>query len=488
MFELAFDVTVAGLLMIASILLARTTNRIGVPALLAFLGLGMVAGEQGIGRIPFADYRLSFNLGTLALVVILFDGGLNTPVKRVREAIAPAALLATIGVAVTAVLTATGARWFGFSWLEALLLGAILSSTDAAAVFLIIRSAGIQLRNRTGAILELESGLNDPMAFLMTATLTQCLVERRGITTDVGLRAVISLVIGACLGVAIGWSGRTMLRRVRPGAGGLYPVFTLAVALLSFGVPSLIGGSGLLAAYVSGIMVGAARLPHSGGIRRVHDSIAWLAQLSMFLLLGLLVTPTELVKAAVPGVTVALVLTLISRPIAVLVCLAAFRYPMRELGYVAAVGLRGAVPIILAILPIMSGAAEAYRIFNVTFFGVIANALIPGAMVGKLAAWLGVAADEPPAPPALLEVASAEILEGGEISSFYIEPSSAVQGASISDLPLPSSCTVVLLIRGRQIIPPRGSTKIAASDHIYLLSREEDLPFISLIFGKRESD
>jgi cell volume regulation protein A len=344
------------------------------------------------------------------------------------------------------------------------------------------------LRKRTGAILELESGLNDPMAFLMTATLTQCLVERRGITADVGLEAVVSLVIGGCLGVAIGWSGGTMLRRVRPGAGGLYPIFTLAVALLSFGVPSLIGGSGLLAAYVSGIMVGAARLPHSGGIRRVHDSIAWLAQLSMFLLLGLLVTPTELVKAAVPGVTVALVLTLISRPIAVLVCLAAFRYPMRELGYVAAVGLRGAVPIILAILPIMSGAAEAYRIFNVTFFGVIANALIPGAMVGRLAAWLGVAADEPPAPPALLEVASAEILEGGEITSFYIEPSSAVKGASISDLPLPSSCTVVLLIRGREVIPPRGSTKIAAGDHIYLLSREEDLPFISLIFGKRESD
>src|SRR5216683_6289383 len=309
MLELASYLTVAGLLMIASILLGRTTNRIGVPALLAFLGLGMIAGAQGIGRIAFSDYRLSFNLGTLALLVILFDGGLNTPAKRVREAILPAAVLATIGVILTAVLTAIGARWFGFPAMQSLLLGAILSSTDAAAVFLIIRSAGIQLKRRPGAILELESGFNDPMAFLMTATLTQCLVERRGITAGVGLEAVVSLVIGACLGGAIGWSGRTMLRRVRPGAGGLYPVFTLAVALLSFGVPSLIGGSGLLAAYVSGIMVGAARLPHSGGIRRVHDSIAWLAQLSMFLLLGLLVTPTELLKAAVPGLAIALVLT-----------------------------------------------------------------------------------------------------------------------------------------------------------------------------------
>jgi NhaP-type Na+/H+ and K+/H+ antiporter len=191
--ELASYATVAGMLMIASILLGRTTNRIGVPALLAFLGLGMMAGEQGIGRIEFADYRLCFNLGTLALVFILFDGGLNTPAKRVREAIAPAAVLATVGVALIAVLTAIGARSFRFSWIQALLLGAILSSTDAAAVFLIIRSSGIQLKKRIGAILELESGLNDPMAFLMTAVLTESLVEHRAITARVALAVPRSL-------------------------------------------------------------------------------------------------------------------------------------------------------------------------------------------------------------------------------------------------------------------------------------------------------
>jgi len=486
--ELASYATVAGMLMIASILLGRTTNRIGVPALLAFLGLGMMAGEQGIGRIEFADYRLCFNLGTLALVFILFDGGLNTPAKRVREAIAPAAVLATIGVALTAVLTAIGARWFRFTWIQALLLGAILSSTDAAAVFLIIRSSGIQLKKRTGAILELESGLNDPMAFLMTATLTESLVEHRAITAHVALAVAASLAIGACIGIAIGWSGRNMLRRLRPGAGGLYPVFTLAIALLSFGVPSLIGGSGLLASYVSGIMMGAGRVPHSGGIRRVHDSMAWLAQLSMFLLLGLLVTPSELVKAAVPGILIALVLTFVSRPIAVLACLGVFRYPMRQMAFVAAVGLRGAVPIILAILPIMSGAPEAHRIFNITFFCVIANALLPGAIVGRLAGWLGVAIEEAPAPPAVLEIAFGEILEGGDISSFYIGGSSAVAGASLRDLPLPTSCTVVLLIRERTIIAPRGDTKISVGDHIYILCRSEDLPFINLIFGTQESD
>jgi potassium/hydrogen antiporter len=239
MAELASYVTAAGLLMIASIMLGRTTNRIGVPALLAFLGLGMIAGEQGIGRIAFSDYRLSFNLGTLALLVILFDGGLNTPAKRVRDTILPAAVLATIGVFLTAVVTGIGAHWFGFPIMQSLLLGAILSSTDAAAIFLIIHSAGVELKRRPGAILELESGLNDPMAFLMTVTITQSIIEHRAITINAAFEVATSLTIGGCLGIAIGWLGRTMLGKLRPGAGGLYPVFTLAVAFLSFGLPRL---------------------------------------------------------------------------------------------------------------------------------------------------------------------------------------------------------------------------------------------------------
>ena len=488
MLELASYVTAAGLLMISSILLGRTTNRIGVPALLAFLGLGMIAGEQGIGRIPFSDYRLSFNLGTIALLVILFDGGLNTPAKRVREAILPAAVLATIGVFLTAVLTAIGARWFGFPTMQSLLLGAILSSTDAAAVFLIIHSAGIELKRRPGAILELESGLNDPIAFVMTATLTQSLVDHRAITISAAIGVATSLIVGGCLGAAVGWLGRTMVGKLRPGAGGLYPVFTLAVAFISFGLPALIEGSGLLAAYVSGIVMGAGRIPHSGSVRRVHDSMAWLAQLSMFLLLGLLVTPSELAKAAVPGLAVALALTFLARPIAMLICLLPFRYPPRELIYIALVGLRGAVPIILAIVPIMSSAPGAHQIFNVVFFSVIINALIPGVMVGRLAKWLRVAANKPPAPPAILEIISGEILEGGEIVSFHVEAASAVAASSVADLPLPSSCSVVLLIRGHTIVAPRAETRIAAGDHIYLLCRPDDRPFVNLIFGKQESD
>ncbi len=326
------------------------------------------------------------------------------------------------------------------------------------------------------------------MAFLMTTVLTEALVEHRTLTANVGLAVALSLAIGAGAGIAVGWLGRTMLRRLRPGAGGLYPVYTLAVALLSFGLPSLLGGSGLLASYVSGIMMGTLRANHLGGIHRVHDSMAWLAQLSMFLLLGLLVTPSELVKAAVPGLGVAFVLTFISRPLAVLACLAAFRYPLPQIAYVAAVGLRGAVPIILAILPIMSRAPEAHIIFNVTFFCVIANALFPGAMVGRLAGWLGVAIYEAPAPPAMLEIAASEVLEGGDITSFYIAGSSAVVGATLGELPFPANCTVMLLIRGRTIVAPRDDVKIRVGDHIYILCHPEDLPFIHLMLGTQESE
>jgi cell volume regulation protein A len=475
--------------MIASILLGRTTNRIGIPAFLAFLALGMIAGEEGIGRIGFEDYRLSFYLGTVGLFLILFDGGLNTPIGRIRQAILPAVVLATIGVGLTAVFTAIGARCFGFAWKQSLLLGAILSSTDAAAVFLIIRSAGIQLKKRPAAILELESGLNDPMAFLMTATLTESLVEHRAVTIHAAISVVVSLILGAAIGATIGWLGRITLRRLRPGAGGLYPVFTLAIAFLSFGVPSLIGGSGLLAAYTSGAVLGAGRIPYSGAIRRVHDSMAWLAQLSMFLLLGLLVTPSQLLRAAIPGVAIALILTLICRPLAVLTCLLPLRrLPLRELTYLAAVGLRGAVPIILATVPITSKAPGAHEIFNIAFFGVMTNALIPGAVVGKLGRWLGVVADEPPAPPAVVEISSAEMLEGGEIAVFHIEASSAVAGALVSELPLPPTCTIVLLVRDRTIIAPRGETNIAAGDHIYVLCPPGDRPLIDLMFGLRESE
>jgi cell volume regulation protein A len=488
MLVLGAYVTAAGVLLIASILLGRTTNRVGIPAFLAFLILGIIAGTAGLGRIASEHYRLTFDLGTLALSLILFDGGLNTPTDRLRQALAPAIVLATVGVALTAVLTGIGARFFGFSWTQALLLGAVLSSTDAAAVFLLTRSAGIQLRKRPSAILELESGLNDPMAFLMTAMLTQSLIEHRAEPVRAALAVMISLCLGAFIGAVIGWAGRRTLQHLRPGSGGLYPVFTLAVAFLSFGLPSLIEGSGLLAAYTSGIVLGAGRIPYAGAIRRVHDSMAWLAQLSMFLVLGLLVTPTELIKAALPGVAIALILTLVSRPLAVFVCLLPFRLPIREWSYIAAAGLRGAVPIILALLPLMDGAPESHAIFNIAFFGVLASALMPGAIVGKLAKWLSLAADAPPAPPAILEISSAEVLRGGEIAAFYIDASSAVAGALLTDLPLPAGCSVLLLIRGFSLIAPAPDTVITPADHVYVLCPPEERSFVSLIFGTREAD
>ena len=249
--SVALILTVAAVLMAASVALSHASRWTGVPVVLLFLLLGVIAGEEGIGRIAFRNYRLSFDLGSAALVLILFDGGLNTPLSRIRAGIRPAAVLATAGVAITAALVSVAARWFGFSWTQAMLLGAIVSPTDASAVFSILRGSGVQLKKRAGITLELESGLNDPMAVILTFALTRSLVEYRGIGLATIAELPIALGVGAGLGLAIGYGGRFMLQRMRPPAGGLYPVLTIALAFIAFGLPAIMGGSGFLAAYVA---------------------------------------------------------------------------------------------------------------------------------------------------------------------------------------------------------------------------------------------
>jgi cell volume regulation protein A len=485
---LALYATVLGILTLASVMVSRTSNRVGLPVLLAFLALGILAGEEGLLRFGFSNYRLSFDLSSIALVLILFDGGLNTAAERIRFALWPSLVLATAGVAITAGALALSARWFLPAWTDALLLGSILSSTDAAAVFSILRGSGIRLKGGTGTVLEVESGLNDPMAFLLTAAFTQALVEHHPLGYADALQIPLALVVGGALGLAIGWIGRIVLRIVRPPVGGLFPLLTLAIALVSFGMPTLVGGSGFLAAYLAGAVIGNGPMPYSGGIKRVHDSTAWLAQVLMFLLLGLLVTPSLMVGAWRAGLVVAICLVFIARPLAVAICLLPFRYRLREVTFIGWAGLRGAVPIVLAIYPVMAGASGAEHMFNIVFFVVVANTIIPGSMVGRVARWLGLASDEPLPPPGILEISSPEILSGGEISSYSVDRSSAVAGAKVSDLELPSGCSLILVIRNRTIIAPNGATVLELEDHVYVLCRPEDMPYIHLIFGRHESD
>ena len=402
----AFLLAVFGVLLAACVLLKRSLDRLGVPVVLLFLGLGMLAGSEGIGRIAFEDYGLAFRLGTVALVLILFDGGLHTTMASVKKAAAPAASLATLGVVLTAGLTAIAAHLLGLEWPAALLLGAVVSSTDAATVFAVLRGSNLSLKPRLGATLEIESGLNDPMAVILTVALTEAFSGGPFSGWSLAWGVPLQLVVGGLVGVGAGYLTRWLLTRVHLSTAGLYPILTLAAAFLAFGAATLMHGSGFLAVYVAAIVLGNGPLPARSALARVHDAIAWLSQIGMFLMLGLLVFPSRLLPVAAIGLGVALSLAFIARPLAVLLCLLPFRFPLKETAYLSWVGLRGAVPIILATFPVLSGVPGAQRVFDIVFFIVVVNALLPGATIRWLTRRWQLNIDQRPAPPAALEINS----------------------------------------------------------------------------------
>jgi cell volume regulation protein A len=481
----AFLLTALGVLMGVSALFSRAAGRFGIPVALLFILLGVLGGSEGIGGIEYEDYGFTFRIGSVALVLILFDGGLNTPLASMREGLKPAAVLATLGVIGTAAATGVAARLFGFEWKQALLLGAIVSSTDAAAVFSVLRGSGLHLKRRVGVTLELESGLNDPMAVILTMALTQTLVSGKPLGWGILLGAAEQMLVGAAMGVGFGYAGRLLLKRVHLAAGGLYPVLTLALAFLAFGLPTLFEGSGFLCVYVAAMLMGDVSFPYRSGLLRVHDAIAWLAQVCMFLMLGLLASPSHLAEVAWVGAGMGLVLAFLARPLVVMLCLLPFRFPWRESLYVGWVGLRGAVPVILATFPVLSQAPGAVTLFNVVFFIVVVNALVPGATVGWLTRRLGLVSGAPPPPPAALELTSTQQLDG-EVVPFYITPASAVAGATIAELPLPGSAVVTLIMRGKELVPAKGATQLLPGDHVYVFCKPAELPLVNLLLGQRE--
>jgi len=475
-----------GVLLTVSVASSRASARLGVPLTLVFLLIGVLAGSEGIGKIPFEDYSLTFRLGTIALVLILFDGGLNTPTRAIRLVVGPATALATIGVALTALATSAAAHLLGFSWPHGLLIGAIVSSTDAAAVFSVLTSSGIHLRRRVGSLLEVESGFNDPMAVILTTALTANLA-RPGTVSTVSLiiDVVRELVLGAVIGYAIGRGANLMMRRLRLPAAGLYPVFTLGVAFLAFAVPTLTHSSGFLAVYVAGVALGGRSLPHRVGIRRVHDALGWLSQIVMFLVLGLLVFPTRLVSVAVNGLAIALFLAFIARPVVVMLCLAPFRLPFREVAYVSWVGLRGAVPIVLATIPVLGGLPEARYLFDIVFFVVVVGAIVPGSTVPWMTRRLGVGMPGDRVPTSSIEIDAPGAMSS-ELRSFYIDASVAVVGATLSEIPFPASAAVTVIERGGELFAPSGSTRLEVGDHVYVFSARADRPHVDLLFGRAE--
>jgi cell volume regulation protein A len=470
------------------VVFSRASERTGLPIALLFLVVGMVAGSEGLGRIQFDDYRFAFRVGVVALALILFDGGLNTPLSSVRKAAAPAGVLATLGVAGTAVLVAAGANFLGLGWPEALLLGAVVSSTDAAAVFSVLRGSGLQLKRRLGVTLEVESGINDPVAVILTTVLTQNLLTPGSASgLRIPLEIVLQLVVGTAVGAGVGYGGRFLLSKLSLPTGGLYPVVTLALGLFAFGAATLAHGSGFLAVYLAGLLLGNGPLPYRSGLLRVHDALAWLSQVGMFLILGLLVYPTRLLDVAGVGLAMAVFLAVVVRPVVVALCLLPFRYPRNEVLYIGWVGLRGAIPIVLATFPVLAGAPGAERLFDLVFFIVVANALVPGATVAWVTRKLGLQSKEPPAPQAVLAIESRQPLQG-ELMSFYIDEALVVTGMPLEELPLPEGAAVTLIIRKNELVPPRPGVRLEAGDHVHLIARPEDRGFIQLMFGRPEEE
>ena len=483
----ALLLTALGVLMAVSVLFSRVAGRVGIPVALLFIVVGVLAGSEGIGGIEFDDYAFTFRIGTVALVLILFDGGLNTPLSSVKEAIRPAGLLATAGVVLTAGLVAIAGRLLGLPWMPAMLLGSIVSSTDAAAVFSVLRGSGIHLKRRVGVTLELESGLNDPMAIILTVAMTEAIVSGELSWWRIVVGAITQLAVGGAAGIGIGYLGRELLKRAHLPAAGLYPVLTLALAFVAFGVPTLLHGSGFLAVYLAAMLMGNEAIRYRSGVLRVHDAVAWFAQVTMFLVLGLLVFPSQLIALAPIGLAIGAIVAVVARPLAVMPLLLPFHYRWPERVYIAWVGLRGAVPVILATFPVLAGAPGAKEIFNLVFFVVVVSAVIPGATVQWLTRRMGLVSQAPPPSPAVLEIASTQLLSG-EMVGFHVEPASAVAGATISDLPFPPTATAAMIVRGTDLIAPRGSTTLQAGDHVYIFCKSEDLPLVKLMFGRQETE
>lgn len=477
-----------GGLLAVSVVLSRAGQRLSMPLTLLFLLIGIAAGSEGLGRIPFSDYQFAYRAGSAALVLILFDGGLKTPLSSLRRVGTAAGVLATVGVVGTAVIVAGAARLLGLAWEPALLLGAVVSSTDAAAVFSALRGSGTSLDHKLGATLEVESGLNDPVAVILMMVLTQNLLAPASLSVPrVVWEMVTHILIGGVVGLGIGLAARRALTRYRLPASGLYPVLTLGAALLSYAIPTLLHGSGFLGVYVAAVVLGSGRLPYRGSLLRVHDALAWFSQVAMFLMLGMLVFPSRLLAVAPIGLIIGLVLAFVARPLVVALCLLPFGYRHREVGYLGWVGLRGAVPIILAVYPVLMQAPGAEWLFNVVFFIVVLNTIVPGATVPWVTNRLGLATDAPPPPQAVLEIES-HLQLNAELMGFTIDEAVPVAGAQIADLPFPDRAAVTMVVRGRELIAPKGSTRLEVGDHVYVIATHEDRGVVELLFGRADEE
>ncbi len=479
----------AAALLVLSVVASKFSDRYGVPALLLFLLVGMLAGSDGPGGIYFNDPALAQFIGVVSLALILFSGGLDTRYQQIRPVLKQGLSLATLGVLVTALaMAAIVHALLDFSLLESFLFGAIVSSTDAAAVFSVLRARAVHLRGRLKPLLELESGANDPLAVFLTITAIQWLRAPEGVAlADALLSLLWQMGLGAALGLLLGWGMLQLLNRFTLANHGLYPVLSLGLVLLAYGLVSAAGGNGFLAVYLAGLYLGNHDFIHKRSLVQFHDGLGWLVQIVMFLTLGLLVFPSRLPEVAGPGLLAAAGLIFIARPLGVLVALLAARLSWRERAFVAWVGLRGAAPIVLATFPLLAGLPNADQIFNIVFFVVLASVLLQGNTLAAAARLLGLAARPPRARNFPIEYVPMEGVKG-RMREMTLPPDSPVAGLKIVDLHLPDDFLVILVAREQDFIIPSGGLEIEPGDVWLVLSEPESFAHVLTQTGGAAKD
>jgi cell volume regulation protein A len=477
-------VLVASLLILISIAVARALNNFGVPTLILFMITGMIAGENGLGRIHFDDYEMARSIGYIALIIILFSGGLDTVWKSVRPVAWSGFSLATLGVVITMVALALFTRFaLDYPWIISLLLGAIISSTDAAAVFSVLGAKNLHIRKELRSLLELESGSNDPMAILLTLSVIAYATGSASSPWHIPGFFLMQLGIGAIGGILMGKALALLLNRVRFDYEGIYPVVGLAWAFLTFGLTDFLGGSGFLAAYLAGITAAHGNMVHKRSLLRFFDGMAWLSQITLFVVLGLLVTPLDLPRIALQGLLIAGFLIFVARPVAIFFGMAFARNPFAEKAFISWVGLRGAAPIILATFPVIAGVPGSERLFNLVFLIVFTSAVLQGWTLPAVANLFKVTVapeQERPAPLKFAPPAGSDT----ELLEFVIPNNSAAAGKALVELKLPEDALVVLVCRGDQLLVPSGGTVLEERDILQVMTSKPSLPRIREAFSR----
>ncbi|MFD3971456.1 potassium/proton antiporter [Streptomyces cyaneofuscatus] len=459
---------VCSLVLLVAVAAVRISSRSGLPSLLLYLGIGIALGQDGIFDVKFDNAELTQVIGYAALVVILAEGGLGAKWKEVRPVLPAAAVVSTVGVGISVGITAAAAHYLvGLDWRQALIIGAVVSSTDAAAVFSVLRR--VPLPSRITGLLEAESGFNDaPVVILVIAFSAVGPVEHWYLLIG---EIALELAIGAAIGITVGWLGSLGLRHVALPASGLYPIAVMAIAVTAYAAGAMVHGSGFLAVYLAAMILGNSKLPHWPATRGFADGLGWLAQIGMFVLLGLLVTPHDLVDDFWPAVVVGLVLTMVARPLSVFLSLAPFRLPAREKVLMSWAGLRGAVPIILATIPMVSGVEGSTRIFNIVFVLVIVYTLIQGPTLPWVAGKLKIADDEAEADDLGVESAPLERLRG-HLLSVDIPEKSKMHGVEVGELRLPAGAAVTLVVRQEESFVPSPTTVLRRGDELLVVATD----------------